>query len=271
MAAIRALLAEGTYHYDLVVNGASIGKSDVAVSSDAHEMTVRERLTQGQVDAATQATYATPTVALTSYSADVKLPSGSQHTTVLVKHGVMTVQVPRQSVDINADPAAPLMIVGDNLVGTNVMIPSLLQATGAKTYTLAVLAGGKAYLAKVINEKVTSRPAGVPAGDSEVAVDVAGLREVFWYHPGSLVVDDVNVAAQGLDIRLVSQGAETPTPQQSAAPTPVPTCTALPESRCQFCFGRRNKTCGNNHRSGQGRAPLPGRGAGAWKRRGRSR
>ncbi len=224
VAAIGGWLADGTYHYDLVTNGASVGKSNVVVSSDAHAMTVREQLTQGQVHAATQATYATPTVVLTSYSADVKLPSGgSQHTTVLVKHGLMTVQVPGQSVDINADPAGPLMIVGDNLVGTNVMIPSILHATGAKTYTLAVLAGGKAYLAKVVNEKVTSRPAGVSATDSEVAVDVAGLREVFWYNPGSFVVDDVTVAAQGLDIRLVSQGAGTAAPAQSPAPTPVPT------------------------------------------------
>lgn len=224
VAAIGGWVADGTYHYDLVVNGTSIGKSDVVVSSDAHAMTVREQLTQGQVNAVTQATYATPTGALTSYSADVKLPSaGSQHTTVLVKHGVMTVQVPGQSVDINADPAAPLMIVGDNLVATNVMIPSILHATGAKTYTLAVLAGGKAYLAKVVNEKVTSRPSGVPTTDSEVAVDVAGLREVFWYNPGSFVVDDVNVAAQGLDIRLVSQGTGTAAPAQSPAPTPMPT------------------------------------------------
>lgn len=214
---------DGTYHYDIVVNGTSIGKSEVVVSSDSHVITVRERSTQEQVNAVTEARYAMPGVSLTSYFADFKLPAESQHTTLLVKPGVMTVQVPGQSVDINADPAAPLMIVGDNLVATNIMIPSILHATGAKAYTLAVLSGGKTFVAKVTSDSVTSRPAGVPGGDISVAVDVAGLREIFWYNAQSFVVADVNIAAQGLDFRLVSQGAATPMVTPPPAPTPKPT------------------------------------------------
>lgn len=216
-------LVDGTYHYDIVVNGTSIGKSEIVVASDSHSITVREQATQGQMNAATEAQYAIPDVFLTSYSAEFKLPAGSQHTTLLIKPRVMTIQVPGQSVDINADPTAPLMIVADNLVGTNIMIPSILHATGAKAYTLAVLSGGKAFVAKVTSDSVTSRPAGVPGGDISVAVDVAGLREIFWYNAQSFVVDDVNIAAQGLDFRLLSQDAVTPIRTAPPSATPMPT------------------------------------------------
>ncbi|MGR4065283.1 MAG: hypothetical protein ACLQPV_07515 [Vulcanimicrobiaceae bacterium] len=195
---------DGTYHYDIVASGAVSGHSDVEIASAANAITVRENLQQGPVTATSSARYSTPGLALASYSADMTVPSGAQHTALAIRPGVMTVTVPGRTADIKADPSAPLMIVGDNLVATLALTPAILHATGAKSFTLAALQGAKPVVATVSAADPASRPSTVPAGDTGTKVNVAGLDETFWYDPQTFVLDDLHVPDEAIDIRLAS-------------------------------------------------------------------
>jgi hypothetical protein len=214
---------DALYHYDVVASGGTVvGHSDVLVSSGPSAVTVSEQLQQTPIAATAKAQYSTPGLALTSYTADFTTPRGAQHTVLAIKPGALNVTVPGQSVDIAADPSAPLMIVGDNLVGTLAMTPAILNAAGATSFTLAALQGGKPVLAKVTAANDQPRPTGVPAGDKSITVSVAGLEEIFWFDPASFVVDDIHVPDADLDIRLTSHEPATQLPAAIAAPTPAP-------------------------------------------------
>ena len=215
---------DALYHYDVVASGGSVvGHSDVLVTSDPAAVAVSEQLQQAPITATAKAQYSTPGLALASYSADFTTPRGAQHMALAIKPGVLTASVPGQSVDIKADPSAPLMIVGDNLVGTLAMTPAILNAAGATSFTLAALQGGKPVVAKVTAANDQARPTGVPEGDRSITVSVAGLDEIFWFDPVSFVVDDVHVPDADLDVRLTSREAATQLPAAAPAPSPVPT------------------------------------------------
>lgn len=227
-AATRASVPpNGTYRYDILVGGSVIAKSTVVVESLGSRLSVRERLHQGSVRVADSAKYAMPSLSLASYSADVNAPGGSQHTAVTGKTGSIVVDVPGEHVTITADAAAPLLIVSDNFVGTQIMLPAILHATGAKTFTMAVLAGGKAIVAHVMGSSEELRPGNVPISDAQLAIEVAGLREVFWYDAKTFVVDDIQIPAQNAEVRLIGRGSVVPL----ASPTPIPTPLPLPPAR----------------------------------------
>ena len=136
------------------------------------------------------------------------------------------------SIDIPADPSAPLELMGDNLVSSGLMLPAMLHATGANTFTLAVLNTGKPLVCKVVSDPLPSRPASLPATDAELALEVAGIRFIYWYDPATYVVHDVAIPSQQAEFRLT---ATTPAPRsRCAAPTPAPQASALPTPAPHF-------------------------------------
>ncbi|HEY0778954.1 MAG TPA: hypothetical protein VGD56_13370, partial [Gemmatirosa sp.] len=142
-----------TYTYAIQAGGVPIGSSTVVVDGTTPgTVVVKESASMSMPRFSATATtrYDAATLHETGYSADFNLPSGAQHTDVTVKPGAMTLTVPAGgTLDIAADPSAPLELVGDNLVGGSIMVPAVLHATGAKSFTLAVLAGAQPLVCKV--------------------------------------------------------------------------------------------------------------------------
>jgi len=201
---------DATYTYTLMLAGSTIGTSVVAIDgSTPGTIVVKESASFSvpRFTATTSVHYDAATLAETTYSGDFNLPNGPQHTDVTVKSGVVSVSVGgsagRTGLDIPADASAPLELIGDNLAGTGMLVPALLHATGAKAFTLAVLSGGKAIVAKV-GPDASERPAAVPAADASLSIDFAGLHEIFWYDPATYVVHDVLVPEQQGEFRLTS-------------------------------------------------------------------
>ncbi|HEV2642830.1 MAG TPA: hypothetical protein VGT98_08995, partial [Candidatus Elarobacter sp.] len=163
---------DATYTYAIQVGGVPVGNSTVVVDGTTPgTIVVKENASMSMPRYTATATtrYDATTLHETGYSADFRLASGTQHTDVTVKPGAMTLTVPTGgTLDIPADPAAPLELVGDNLVGGSIMIPAVLHATGAKSFTLAVLAGAQPLVCKVVTDPLPSRPAAVPATDVEL-------------------------------------------------------------------------------------------------------
>lgn len=225
---------DATYVYALTLGGTTIGTSTITVDGTAPgAIVVKEKaaFTVPSFTATTAMRYDASTLRETGYSADFNLPRGSQHTDVTVKPGTMSVAVkPGTGAEIPADRSAPLELIGDNLIASGLFIPAILHAGGAKTFTLAVLSGGKAIVGKVVAD-TSARPATVPATDERVALEFADVREIYWYDPVTFVVHDVQVPAQHAEFRLTSAAAAgaavaTPSPAPTALPTPQPHFTS---------------------------------------------
>jgi hypothetical protein len=202
---------DATYFYVLTYNGTAIGTSTVAVDgSKPGAVVVKESadFSMPALKATATMRYDPATLRETTYSADFDLPNGPQHTDVTVKPGtVNVVAVPGGSSDIPADPSAPLELIGDNLAGSAMLLPAILHATGAQAFTVAVLTGGQALVAKVLTDATPTRPSSVPTTDVSLCLQFAGMNEIFWYDPTTYVVHDVAIPAQEAEFRLTSTTA----------------------------------------------------------------
>jgi len=203
---------DATYSYTIQAGALALGTSAVVVDGRTTPGTIvvneSASMSMPRYTATTAARYDAATLHQTGYSGDFNLPSGPQHTDVTMKPGTMTLTVPGGgTLDVAADPSAPLELVGDNLVGGSVMIPAILHATGAKTFTVAVLAGAQSLVCKAVSDPLPSRPAGVPATDVELALELASIRFIYWYDPSSYVVHDIAIPSQQAEIRLTSIAA----------------------------------------------------------------
>ncbi|MEA2720262.1 MAG: uncharacterized protein QOJ39_2126 [Candidatus Eremiobacteraeota bacterium] len=254
---------DATYSYAVEFGGAPIGSSTVSVdgSSAPGAIVVKENVSFSlpRFTGSSTMRYDAATLRQTAYSADFNLASGAQHTDVSAKPGAFTATVPgAASVDIAADPSAPLELIGDNLVGSSVMIPAILHATGAKAFTLAVLSGGKPVVATVVTDGAPNRPASVPATDVSLTVQLAGLREVFWYDPATYVVHDIAIPAQQGEFRLTATAAAgAPVATPAPAPTPLPTPQPHFTSRdVRFTSGDGTVLAGTLTVPDHGRAPF---------------
>jgi len=225
---------DATYTYALQAFGTTLGGSTVVVDgSTPGTIVVKESasMTIPRYTATTTMRYDAATLHETAYTADINVAGGTQHTIVTVKPGSMTAATTPTggTADIPADSSAPLELIGDNLAGSSIMIPAILHATGAKAFTLAVLSGGKALVCNVVTDPLPSRPAFVPASDVELALEVGGIRFIYWYDPSTYVVHDVAIPAQQADYRLTATTAPGAPP-----PTPAPAATALPTPTPHF-------------------------------------
>ena len=224
---------DGTYSYRTTVGGLTFEQSTVAVTSDARTVTVRDSaiIPLKSFSAVATSQYDVSTLRQTGYRADANLSGAKQSATAIFSQGKVTLQSDTQSVDITADPAGPLEIVSDNLVGTMVMCPALLEATQANALTFAVTAGGRPILATVKRGGSAVRPSGVPASDRSIELDFANLSEIYWYEPQNFVVDDIEIPAQTASIALTSRTATattigSPAPVVTPLPTPQPHFTS---------------------------------------------
>ena len=232
--AAKVVPADGTYQYDIRVNGTSIAKSEIVVSRRSPEsIEVVETLSQGPVSVNTHARYAAAKLALLSYEADVRAPGGSQHTSVKPTPDGVTIEVPGQRVAIAADPTAPTLALSDNFIGTLFIIPALMQSNGAKTLTMAILLGGSRVVASVVPDFHADRPASVPATDANVTILFGSIHKTFWYDPATLVVSDIRSPETHSEIRLLSPGVSSAaTVVVTSEPTPMP--KAIPTSEPHF-------------------------------------
>jgi dienelactone hydrolase len=215
---------DGKYTYSVILAGAPIGGSTIAIDSSSGAIVVTEHAAMSlpKYTASTTMRYDPSTLRETAYSADFQLAAGPQHTDVAIKPGLMTVTVPAGSVDIPAATPETLELIGDNLIGSGLLVPAIVNATHATSFTLAVLSVGKPLAGTILSD-TPARPPAVAAGDAVISVQFAGIREDFWYDPATYVVHEIAIPAQQAEFRLTSTVA-----LGAAAPTPVPAPTALP-------------------------------------------
>jgi len=221
---------DGTYSYTLSVGGVTYGTfTDVIDGASAGTIAVRENASMpaAQLVGTSTTRYTASTLQELGYTSDFTAANTKQHTDVTVMargaHGVAT---PGGSVDIPLAAATAFIITTDNLAGWNLMVPSILHATMAKTFTLGVLQGGVALAVKVSSDAPPTRPAAALAGDASVTLTYPGFLETLWYDPATYVVHDIVVPAQSFEIQLTKMTPATAVlaaPALAVAlPTPAP-------------------------------------------------
>lgn len=232
--ALPARPPDATYTYQLAAGGATIGTSTISVDGTTPgTIVVKEslRFPLAQLTGGTTMHYDAQTLHEIVYSADLTVPAGERRTDITLASGTAHIITSSGlNADIPALPSAPLELIGDNLMASAIMIPALVQATGAQTFTIALLSG-KSLVAKVGDASAAARPSNVPAGDADLAIDLGTVHEIFWYDPATYLVHEVDVPQQQAEFRLTATAAPgtitaTPAPLPTALPTPFPHFTS---------------------------------------------
>jgi alpha-beta hydrolase superfamily lysophospholipase len=225
---------DGTYSYSLVAGGATLGTfTDVIDGTASGTVAVTESASVPvqQIAIRSMVRYDARTLHETSYSADVTLPAGKQHTELTVTPaGMHVVATPGGMADIAPVAGTQLELSADNFAGSFVLIPAIVHATGVTSFTLAALAGARAIAAHVVADPAPARPAAAAAGDANLAIEAAGIREIFWYDPATFVVHDIDIPVQHVEFQLTHTTAALAAPAARALavalPTPVPHFTS---------------------------------------------
>ncbi len=218
--AVRAesatILPDGTYRYSLSAGDRALGSSTIVIRRAPGTLTISESASVAGTVASTVHVFDLPALAASSFL----VTSSGAHAAVTIDGTTATIVQGATSQKISAETGKPFVIF-DNLVASFAQMPAALH--GATSFTLACVCSGK-FLAVpgTVVESAAARPASVPAGDTLMAIAVAGVTTVIWYDPHTLVVDRAEVPAQSLVIALTSHSSSVEPPPVPATPSPVP-------------------------------------------------
>jgi dipeptidyl aminopeptidase/acylaminoacyl peptidase len=214
---------DGSYALALNIAGATFGTSTVVIKTTGNQITAVEdaSIPAQRVTAHTTTVYDAATLDEESYTADFKLPSGAQHTSVSIAGEKATIDAGTQHLVLTADSGAPSLLTTDNLPGQALWIPAIVRAHQASAISLAVLAGGR-----TIVENVQSDTSGA------LVLSAGGLTLRYSYDPKSGILKSMQVPQQEAQVKLVSQSASIK-PAATASPLPTPLPLPSPQYRSQ--------------------------------------
>ena len=218
---------DGAYTYTLFFGGATTGASTVTIDGSSREaIVVKETadFTVPKVHAVTTMRYDPATLRENAYDGDFTIAAGTQHASMTSVPGALSITIGKGTVGVPADASGPTELLGDNLIGSAVLVPAIVDATDIRTLTLAVLSTAKPLVVNVGRDSEAVRPAFVPQTDKLVSLQFSGVLENFWYDPATFVVHDIAIPAQHAEFRLTAIAAVGATPPPAPiAPVALPT------------------------------------------------
>lgn len=210
------ILPDGTYRYELSVDGRSIGESTIVVRRERFFIVVGESASVAGIALVTERKIDEQTFATLGYTAD----TGTKHVVVTVAGNTATLRQGSKSATISAAPDAPL-VISDNLIAGMALVPATLAATGAKNLTLASVVGG--FIAVPVGVTRTA------VGD--VTLGMSGETATLSYDPQKLVLNRIVVPSDHTLVVLASYDAHVAALPSPAAATPMPLPSARYQSR----------------------------------------
>lgn len=88
--------------------------------------------------------------------------------------------------------APDCLLVADNVLTSEVMLPSVILATGAVDCTFVLSTGVQMEKGFVLDTPPSAHPSQAAPGDASIAMDINGLRETIWYDPKTLIPDYID-------------------------------------------------------------------------------
>ncbi|MBV9719166.1 MAG: alpha/beta fold hydrolase [Candidatus Eremiobacteraeota bacterium] len=206
-------LPDGTYRYDVTVDGRSVGESTIVIQRNGGTITMGESASVGGVALVSHRTLDESTFATLGYVVDI----GATHAGVTFLGNQATLTQAGAHARIFAAPGAPFF-VNDNMVGGFAQVPATLHASSTNKLTLACVACG-GFVA--IRLDATNESSG------NVTLRIKGIAVALHFDPHTYVLARADVPAQHATFTLTSYD-----PHVSALPQPVlPTPLPLPPAR----------------------------------------
>lgn len=199
-----AVPAEGTYTYVTVMNGAQVLKTAVTVKYDPAGGVVLSESATGTMNGRSGAIKDTltldQTLAPAGYSAQASLAdSRSMQTALAFKDGEAT-----QSGDVTktyglAADAKHFVVLDFGPFTGYFAFPAQMQAWNDQPVIAIVPMYAQGIPIAVDKSFMPGRPKGVPASDVAVSVKQP-VQFTMWYDPKTLVVDEMDVPAEGVSV-----------------------------------------------------------------------
>ena len=183
---------DGVYRYELRQGSTKIGESMLTLHSSNATVSVIEDAVIGPVHAKIAASYDANTLRENTYVIDASANGATRHGIVTPIANGVNLEAGAQSIDVEALPDAPLVIIADNFINSMFMTPSILNITKPAVITEAATAGGKALRTTVVTE-----------GPGVIMLDVSGLQMRYTYDPTTFILEKVEVPAQHVLITRV--------------------------------------------------------------------
>ncbi|HZZ66425.1 MAG TPA: hypothetical protein VFE17_13040 [Candidatus Baltobacteraceae bacterium] len=195
---------DGTYSYTSMLNGTSIAKTAITVKHSDAGVTLNESGTgsmNGQNGSIADTLTLDATLSPAQYSSTASLgDSRNMKSTV-----AFTASEATQTGDVNkkydlvAD--AKHFVLLDLVSFTGFFaLPAQMQAWNRTPVIAVVPTYGQGIPLAVDPAMKPARPAGVPAGDAPMSFNTM-MAITVWYDPATLLVDEVDVPAQGVTIK----------------------------------------------------------------------
>ncbi len=195
--ALPARPPDGTYVYAVARQGADIGNSTVSFKTSGSTITVQERADISVVQADTTTELDAGTLQETAFSGSA--PQQGSFSATFGGSGV-TLHSGGASIPLQPVGGRPIILT-DGLISPAALLPAIVHATGAKTFTVAAMNGGKAYAATV-SPIATKPPSNIPQSDAGIALTYAGSTATLWYNPQTFVLDLLQNPALSVEVRL---------------------------------------------------------------------
>lgn len=195
---------DGTYVYEIHRDGKTIATAHVVFSAAALGVTVHEHTISATIDALTKTTFDLSTFAEVSYDADITDPEGSEHIAASMSNGTATVDAGSKHFTLKSSASAPALVLVDNLVASNIVIPAIAKASRATAVSLVLLETGQLATAR-LGTSSAQPPLTALATDAGMTLSFGSLDGTIWYDPLTMVVDEVDFPAQHEVIALVKR------------------------------------------------------------------
>jgi hypothetical protein len=205
-ATIAVRPPDGTYTYEIHRNDATIATSRIVFSSTDLGVVASEHTVSNSVDATVKTTFDAATFAERTYTADITEPAGNEHISATMEGGVATVEAGTRHFSVQALAGAPTLVVIDNLVSFNVILPAIAKGTSTTSVTLALLDTGQASMGH-LGTSAESPPLTAEPRDVGMTFSVGALAGTIWYDPATLIADEIDFPSQKESIRLVKRTA----------------------------------------------------------------
>ncbi len=205
-AMVAAAPSDGTYSFASTMNGLEIGRTSIVVKHTNDGIVLTEKgagSMNGESGSIDDTLTLNNALAPVSYQADASI-ADSRHMRSTISFDGATA---KQTGDVthtypligNAKHFA-IMDVGP--FSGFFMIPAQLQAWGGEPVTAIVPNFAHSVALSAYTALKPDRPAGVPANDISVSFS-SMVAITLWYNPHTLVIDRVDIPAQGLIVRRV--------------------------------------------------------------------
>jgi len=188
---------DGTYRYVFSQSGSSLGSSTITVKHSQQVLKLSERLSIDALEAQVQASYDSATLIQNEYVADIFLKGVHQHLVAKPSVDGLNVTTDAQSLDIQSLKDSPVIVVGDDFVGSLFILPAMFKVSASQTLTQALIAGGHAIKVSK-SPQSTSGKLVLSVGDAQMRID---------YDPVTCVVRRITIPTENVSISLVTDEA----------------------------------------------------------------